>query len=120
MTDPIVPQPAPPPPAYQPAAPSDTFPGKGLGIAGLILAIFVPLIGLILSAVARSQSKKAGFKNGPATAGIIIGIILLVIGVIVTIVLIVSGVALFGGLTQVCAENGPGVWEVGGVTYTCS
>jgi len=35
-------------------------------------------------------------------------------------VAIVGGAALFGGLAQVCATYGPGVWEVDGVTYTCS
>jgi hypothetical protein len=70
----------------QQAAPGTDYPGKTLGIVGVILAILVPLVGLILSIVARNQSNKAGFKNTPATAGIIIGAIFVVLGVIFSIV----------------------------------
>ena len=103
-----------PTPAMQPAAAN---PGLGLGIAGLILAILWPLqlIGLILSIVARGQSKRAGFTNGPATAGIIISIIVIVLTII--------GAIAFGGLflaiLQTCGQLGSGVHEVNGVTYTC-
>lgn len=72
------------------------YPGKTLGIVGLILAIFFNLIGLIISAVALNQSKKAGFKNGPAKAGVIVGAILLGLGIIFTIIFIVGSVALLG------------------------
>ncbi|TXK18811.1 hypothetical protein [Homoserinibacter sp. GY 40078] len=98
MTDPVDPAVPPVPPAPpappQPAAAPDTYPGKGLGIAGLILAIFLPLIGLILSIVARSQSKNAGYKNTPATVGIVIGIVLIVIGIIVSIIIGVASAAI--------------------------
>jgi uncharacterized membrane protein len=77
----------------QPASGVD-YPGKTLGIVGLILAIFFNLIGLIVSAVAYSKSKKAGYKNTPAFWGIIVGAVLLVIGIIVTIFLIVGSLAL--------------------------
>ncbi|WP_157009001.1 DUF4190 domain-containing protein [Agromyces laixinhei] len=103
--------------AAAPAAP--VVPGKGLGIAGLILAIFLPLIGLIVSIIAKSKSKKAGVKNTPATAGIIVGAILTVVGVTVMIVIIAVSASLVGGLAEVCSELGTGVWEVDGVTYTC-
>lgn len=58
------------------AAPSAEDPGKTLGIVGLILAIlgFGP-ISLVISIVARNQSKKAGHANGLALAGIIISAI---------------------------------------------
>ncbi|CAN5290650.1 hypothetical protein BH09ACT3_BH09ACT3_13500 [soil metagenome] len=72
------------------------YPGKTLGIVGLILAIFFNLIGLIISAVALNQSKKAGFKNGPAKAGVIVGAILVGLGVIITIISIVASAALVG------------------------
>ena len=63
-----------------PAAPA-VVPGKTLGIVALILAILpFQLIGLILGIVANGQSKKAGVKNGPAKAAIIISIILMVLG----------------------------------------
>lgn len=67
--------------AYQQAAP---IPGKGLGIAGMILGIvslvcccvwyisgLCALIGLILSIVSIVQGRKVGKTNGFALAGII-------------------------------------------------
>lgn len=59
-----------------------TYPGKGLGIAALIVSFFFSLIGLILGIVALNQSKQAGFKNTPAVAAIWVGAALLVISVI--------------------------------------
>lgn len=105
-------------PAPVPAAASASD-GKTLGIVGLVLAFLFSLAGLIVSIIARNQSKAAGVPNGPATAGIVISIIGLVLTVIWIIVVIVGGAALFGGLAQVCAEYGPGVWDVDGVQYTC-
>ena len=102
------------PPAAQPGTQN---PGLVLGVVGLILAILWPLqlIGLILSIVARGQSKRAGFTNGFATAGIIISIIIMVLSII--------GAIAFGGLIwgllQACNELGSGVHTVDGVTYTC-
>jgi hypothetical protein len=98
------------------SAPAPASDGKTLGIVGLILAFFVSLVGLIVSLIAKSQSKKAGVPNGPATAGIVLSIIFLVIQLIVLIVFIAGGAALFGQ----CAEYGPGVYELdNGVTLTC-
>lgn len=96
-----------------PVAASD---GKTLGIVALIVSFFVSLLGIILGFVARGQSKRAGVKNGPATAAIVLGFIFL----IGTIIWIVVAVALLGGIAAQCADLGPGVHEVGGVTYTCS
>jgi hypothetical protein len=114
MTDPVVPTPAQSPVPTAPAA----VPGKTLGIVGLILAFIGPvsLIGLIISIVARSQSKKAGFSNTPATVGIVIGILVLIGTIITFVVLGISSAAL---LSQ-CADLGPGVHQVSGVTVTCS
>lgn len=72
----------------QQPTPGTDYPGKTLGIVGLVVAIFFNLIGLIISAIAYSQSKKAGVKNTPALIGIIVGAVLLVLG-------IVGGIALF-------------------------
>jgi hypothetical protein len=143
MTD----QPTPPPPPQQPtppvygaapvagtpgapvSAPSGVdFPGKALGIVALIAGIvsyfILPFIAgvaaIIMGAIARSQSKKAGFKNTPALVGLILGIINIVISIIVGIIVIVALVAVFGNLANVCSEYGSGVWEIDGVTYTCS
>ena len=100
----------------QPAPAGTTYPGKTLGIIGLIAAFPFNLIGLILSIVALVQSKRAGYKNTPAVIGIIVGAVLLVGFVIVLIVLI----AVFGNLFAQCADLGPGSHYVDGVTYTCS
>jgi hypothetical protein len=112
---------APPPaPAYSGAPAAPVNPGKTMGIVALVLSIIgLHLIGIIVGFVGLNQSKKAGQKNGFALAGIIIGFI----GLILFLIFIVAGGALFGslfgGLAQVCAELGTGVWEVNGVTYTC-
>ena len=90
--------------------------GKTLGVVGLILSFFSGPIGLIVSAVARSQSKKAGVKNGPATAGIIIGLL----STIVIVIAIIAGVAGIAALAGQCAEYGPGVHTLdNGTTLTC-
>jgi hypothetical protein len=90
-----------PAPAPQPA-PAGDFPGKTLGIVGLVLAILAPLIGLIISVVANNQSKAAGYPNQLAKIGIIVGAILTalyVIGGIIwgiaTAALLSSGIATY-------------------------
>ncbi|WP_378148233.1 DUF4190 domain-containing protein [Cnuibacter sp. UC19_7] len=98
------------------APPGTDFPGKTLGIVGLILAIVIPLVGLILSIVARVQSKKAGYKNTLATAGIIVGAVIMAIYIIIWIV---AAIAIAGVVAQ-CGDLGPGVHYVNGVTITCS
>lgn len=114
MTQPMPPMSQPP---QQPVAPANgSYPGKTLGIVGLIVSFFASLIGLILSIVAYSQSKKAGYKNTPALVGIILGAVFLVIGIIVAIIL----GTVFAGLIAQCADLGPGTHYVDGVTYTCS
>jgi hypothetical protein len=85
-----------PAPTPQNAPAGQDFPGKTLGIVGLILAIFFNLIGLIVSAIALSQSKKAGYKNTPALAGVIVGAVLLAIGIIFAIIGIIAGIAAAG------------------------
>lgn len=65
-------------------------PAKTMGVIGLILAIFLPLIGLIVSIIAKSKSKKAGFKNGPALAGIIVSIVLMLASIAVGTLLFIA------------------------------
>jgi len=95
-------------PAYG-AAP-EPVPGRGLAIAGLILAIFVPVVGLILSIVARVKLKKAGAPTGMATAGIIVGAILTVFWIVVAIVAVMGLLA----LAAMCAELGTSA-----ASYSC-
>jgi hypothetical protein len=67
--------------APQPAA---AYPGKTLGIVGLILAI-IPctwFAGLIVSIIAFVQSRNAGVKNTLALAGIVIGGVYVVLTII--------------------------------------
>lgn len=110
-------------PAYAPAA--STPSNKGLSIAALILAIFIPLVGLILGIVATIQSKKVGEKNGMALAAIIIGAVLMVIGIIVMILTIVAaanaGSIMDAQIDQLCAQIGePGEYQLtDGTTITC-
>ena len=97
-------------------APAPSVPGKTLGIVGLVLAFLFPLLGLILSIVARVQSKNAGVKNTPATVGIVLSIIFLVVGAIVAIAVGIGGASLFG----MCAGLEPGVYTLeDGGTLTC-
>ncbi len=90
-------------------------PGKTLGIVALVLAFISSPIGFILGLVAKSQSKKAGVSNTPATVAIVLGLI----GTIIIVIIIAVSVAGAGALLSQCADLGPGVHEVGGVTYTC-
>ena len=112
MTDPIIP-PAQPVPAYA-AAPA-TFPGKTLGIVAIPVAIFFSVIGIILGFVAKSQSKKAGAKNTPATIALVIGFVITILWVIG----IAVGIAGSAALLSQCADLGSGVHDVNGVTVTC-
>lgn len=103
-----------PAPAPVPAA-APVSDGKTLGIVGLVLAFLFSLAGLIVSIIARGQSKKAGVPNTPATVGIVISII----GIVITLIWIIVAIAGFGALMSACAEYGPGVHEIDGVTLTC-
>ena len=83
--------------AYAPTAPVQTIdedPGKGCGIASLILGIFgvlppfhflAGLVGLILGIVGSSKSKKAGKSNGTSVAGIVLSVIALVVAAAILI-----------------------------------
>ncbi len=74
--------------AYQAAPPpAADYPGKTLGLVGMILAIIpcTATIGLILSIVAYVQSNKVGIKNQKAFIGIIVGAIWIVLSIIAQI-----------------------------------
>ena len=73
----------------QPAA----DPGNTLGLVGLILAIIpcTSTVGLVLSIVGYIQSRRAGFQNSKALAGIIIGIIWIALGIIAQVTGIIAG-----------------------------
>jgi hypothetical protein len=98
------------------AAPPASPPGQGLAIAGLVLAFTLAPLGLILSIIAAVKLGRARSPKGLAIAGIAVGAVVTVIWIIGIVVL----VSVFANLISTCAELGPGVWRVGGVTYTCS
>ena len=74
----------------QPAA----DPGNTLGLVGLILAIIpcTSTIGLVLSIVAYIISRRAGFQNSKALAGIIVGIVWIALGVIAQVTGFLTGI----------------------------
>jgi hypothetical protein len=98
-----------------PAANAAADPGRTMGIVGLVLSIFVPIVGLIVSIIARRKSKLAGFANTLALVGIIIGVVFTVLGLGGTTAGIVAAVH----AAHQCAALGPGVHHVGSTTYTC-
>ncbi len=88
-----------------------------LGICGLVLGgvgFAVPFLGyltfaasllaIILGAVARSKAKKAGTKDGKATAGLVLGIISLALGIVVVIVAAIALAALVSGGGQIVTD----------------
>lgn len=113
---------------YQPAAPAPADPGKGLGIASMVLGIvgFVSccclsatgigafigpvclIVGLILGFVAKSKSKSVGAKNSPALAGIILSIIPLALALIFVIVIAIFGSTIMGMLIPYLESMGMG------------
>lgn len=104
------------------ASPTSTeaVPGKTLGIVALVLAIFFNVIGLILGIVALMQSRKAGYKNGPAVAAIIIGAILTVVAV-VAIIAFASAAAFAAQALEACeAVDFTGTVTVDGREVACS
>ena len=109
-----------PAPAVEPVA---VNPGKTFGIVGLVLAFFfvLDIVGLILSIVGLNKSKKAGLKNGPALAGIIVSIVTIVVGAIILAVLIAGALALGAGIAEACAGYGSGelLTDGNGLTITC-
>lgn len=68
-----------------PSASIANDPGRTLGIVGLVLAILLSWIGAIISIVAFNQSRKAGYRNNIALAGIIVGAALFLISIIIDV-----------------------------------
>lgn len=69
-------------PEVQPTGKNST-----LTIVAFILAIVIPLLGLILSIVAWKQTAETGDNRGLAKAGIIVASILLALNIIISFVL---------------------------------
>lgn len=81
-------------------------PGKTMGIVSFVLSLVgIGLVGLILGIIAKKKSKTAGQGNGFALAGIIIGIVnIVVVALIVTFAIIAAA-----SLAQKCNQPGSGV-----------
>lgn len=86
-----------------PAPAPTSYPGRTLGIVGLILAFVVSLAGIVVNAVALHESKLAGYRNSYALAGLIVSIVftaLKVVGIIVGLAILFAVLASCGGWTD--------------------
>lgn len=98
-------QPTPPVAAPAPTnlapTPAAEDPGKVLGIVGLVFTfIGLSLVGLILSIVARSKSKKAGFHNTVALVGIIINAIFVGLAVLLIPLYFAIATVSYNGISE--------------------
>jgi len=89
-----------------------------LGVVGFALSFFFVLniAGLVISIVALVKSKRHGFGNGFALAGIIIA----GIGIAVFIVVAALVAPTLIDAAQTCARLGDGVHQIGSATYSCT
>ena len=121
IQQPIQPVAQPAPSAYQmpqqPVAVKD--PNSTLGIVGLVLAFFMAPVGIVLSAVALSKSKKAGFKNTAALIGIILGSVMTVLSILVVILAIASVGNTVNDFKKDCAAKNGLVTDSGGGNLKC-
>lgn len=88
MQPPVQPTPnyqAPAAPGTPPTNPAGEDPGKTLAIVGIVLAFFFSIAGLVVSIIAKSKSKAAGFNNTLATVGIILNAAFMVLGILFAI-----------------------------------
>ncbi|MHA6669779.1 DUF4190 domain-containing protein [Homoserinimonas sp. A447] len=109
-----------PAPSADYTAPVAENPGKTLGIVGLVLAFIANIVGLIVSIIALNKSKKAGYKNGLALAGIIVASVSIVISIIAVIAIVSLGAAGFNAIAEACAGYASGeVLTDGTTTITC-
>jgi ABC-type Na+ efflux pump permease subunit len=109
-----------PAPGPAPAPAGTDYPGKILGIVGLVLAFVFNVAGIVVSAIALSQSKKAGFKNTPAKIGLILSIIFFVLSIIGIALAVAGIVAGAGALQELCEGMDPGTYPTtNGSSITC-
>ncbi|WP_407320054.1 hypothetical protein UQW22_06290 [Isoptericola halotolerans] len=82
-------------PGYPPPYPPDP-PGKTMGIIGFVLAFVIAPAGIVVSAMALSESKKAGYDNVLGKWGLWLSIIFTSLCVLVVLAYVVFAIALFG------------------------
>lgn len=73
-------------PQYAQPAPTED-PGKTLSLVGVITAVFIPIVGIPLAAVGMSKSKGAGYSGKLGLAGIIVGVVSILLSLVVFIAL---------------------------------
>ncbi len=88
-----------------PSQPTATDPGQTMGIIGLILAFLFAPLGLILSMIAYSKSKKAGHKNVVALVGIILSIVGTLLFALLVMLTVASTARLQENAKKVQLEN---------------
>jgi len=94
---------------------SQNYPGKRLGMVGLVLALTVSVAGLVVSVIALLISARHKHANSTAVAGIIFG----VIGSAVFGFALFFLIQFFSTVTDPCIELGPGTHQDGLITYEC-
>ncbi|MDQ7877438.1 hypothetical protein Q9R08_05550 [Microbacterium sp. QXD-8] len=100
------------------AVPGGSDPFRVFGIVGFVLSLFAILnfAGLVISIIALVRSRRAGFRNRFALAGVVVA----GLGVLLTLVIVaVAGGALVDA-AQTCARLGDGVHTIGNATYSCA
>lgn len=85
-----------PPPGYPQYAPDP--PGKTMGIIGFVLAFVFSPAGIVVSALALSDSKKVGYDNALGKWGLWLSIIFTAIAVLAVLAYVLFFVALFGAM----------------------
>lgn len=98
-------------------APAAHYPGKTLGIVGLILAFVISLPAIVVSAVALNESRLAGYRNSYALAGLIVSILFTVL----KIVGVVVGLAILFTVLRSCGDWTTGMHVVqNGFSWRCT
>ncbi|MDO8150120.1 hypothetical protein [Isoptericola sp. b408] len=99
-------QPGYPPAGYPPPYTPDP-PGKVMGIVGFVLAFVFAPAGIVVSALALSDSKKVGYDNVLGKWGLWLSIIFTSIGVLLVIGYLVFFIAVFGTMgTEMTVSSG--------------
>ena len=100
--------------------PAAVDPGKTMSIIAIILPfVGFGLVGLILGIIAKSKSKKAGYKNTLALVAIIVSILAILTTIIVSIIFIVAAVNVSNEIMEAC-QNGAESIRVNGEVVSCS
>ncbi|MEG3613946.1 hypothetical protein [Isoptericola haloaureus] len=88
-------QPGYPQGAYPPAYAPDP-PGKIMGIIGFVLAFVFAPAGIVVSALALSDSKKVGYDNVLGKWGLWLSIVFTAIGLLILVAYLVFFISMFG------------------------